>query len=160
MGRGPGLPPGRVEAEVTDDAGRVLAHQQIDPTKGPQAVRIPAEVWAHLKPQSELFLAVAAVDERGGRVERTELIDRVRLFGPVYATMLVTDKATYRPGETVHFRSLTLDRVSLRPPDREQVLRFELRKVDAANPAGELVGKLEEQTSLRPGRQSQEFSFE
>src|SRR5438874_1731649 len=132
-----------------DEAGRVASRPPTEPGPRPQTVRIPAEVWAHLKPQSALFLGVAAVDDRAGR---TELIDRVRLFGPVYATMLVTDKATYRPGERVFFRSLTLDRVSFRPPDREQVLRFELRKVDALKPVGELVGKLEEVGVAAPVR--------
>src|SRR5437868_1329858 len=57
-GRGAVLPPGHVEAEVLDEAGHVLARQPIEPGPRPQTVRIPAEVWAHLKPQSELFLAV------------------------------------------------------------------------------------------------------
>ena len=52
--------------------------------------------------------------------------ERIRLYGPVYATMLVTDKPAYRPGETLYFRSLTLDRASFRPPEREQKLEYEL----------------------------------
>ena len=139
-----GLPAGRVEAEVRDQDDRVVAMQVIDPTRrdARQPVKIPAAVWAALKPQSELYLTVAAVDEK--TMARTDLLAPVRLFGPVYATMLATDKAAYRPGETVHFRSLTLDRISFRPPDRDQVLRFELRRVTATNPAGELIGGLQE----------------
>jgi hypothetical protein len=40
--------------------------------------------------------------------------------------MLATDRPTYRAGETVYFRSLTLDRVTFRPPGREQVLHYQL----------------------------------
>src|SRR5262249_14594252 len=71
-----------------------------------------------------LFLVIASVDEKTGA--RTELQEKIRLSGPVYATMLTTDKATYRPGETVYFRSLTLDRVTFKPPAREQNLQFDL----------------------------------
>ena len=54
------------------------------------------------------------------------------MFGPVFTTMLATDKPTYRPGETLFFRSLTLDRITFRPPDREQKLQFELFERDPA----------------------------
>jgi hypothetical protein len=142
------LPPGRVEAQVRDQAGQVVASQPIDPNRrdNRHPVTIPAEVWARPEPPSELYLTVAAVD--GAAKTRTDLMDHVRLFGPVYATMLATDKATYRPGERLYFRSLTLDRVSFRPPEREQVLRFELRKVDSGNP----VVRLEEVGVASPVR--------
>ena len=125
----------RVEAEVRDEAGTVLFTQRIDPARPTDAaVRVPADVWAKLAPQAELFLAVAATDEATGT--RTDIQDRIRLSGPVYATMLVTDRAAYRPGERVHFRSLTLDRVTFRPPAREQVLHFALLKPDNTPVAG------------------------
>ncbi|HEY3787299.1 MAG TPA: zf-HC2 domain-containing protein, partial [Urbifossiella sp.] len=117
----------RVEANVRDQAGTVLFTQKIDP-KIPAAVRLPAAVWSKLAPQSELFLNVSAVNESNG--SRTDLQEPIRLFGPVYATMLVTDKATYRPGEQLFFRSLTLERITFQPPSREQKLQFVLRKQD------------------------------
>jgi hypothetical protein len=144
------LPPGRVEAEVRDQDKRVIASQVIDPARrdNRHPVRIPAKVWAELKPTSELYLTVSTVDTKTNT--RTDLINPVRLFGPVYATMLVTDKATYRPGERVYFRSLTLDRVSFRPPEHDSVLRFELRvpvgkleEVGAASPVRVTDGKVE-----------------
>jgi putative zinc finger protein len=92
-----------------------------------QAVRLPAEAWSKLTPESELYLVVTAQEDRTGKAEEQ---DRIRLFGPVYATMLVTDKPTYRPGETLYFRSLTLDRTTFLPPDREQVLEYELFERD------------------------------
>jgi hypothetical protein len=120
----------RVEAEVRDEASNVF---KLQPLPGePAPLRLPAEVWTRVGPRSELFLTVSAVNTKTG--ERKNLLDPVRLFGPVYATMLATDRPVYRPGERVHFRSLTLDRVTFRPPGREQVLRYDLRKV-IPNPA-------------------------
>jgi len=127
---------GRVEAQFRDQDGKVLHTQAVDP-KTNTPVRLPAEVWARATPQSELFLSVATVNAAGAR---TELQEPIRLFGPVYATMLVTDKATYRPGEHLYFRSLTLDRITLRPPAREQNLHFTLRKADGSGKTFELTG--------------------
>ncbi|HEY1190333.1 MAG TPA: hypothetical protein VGE74_22055, partial [Gemmata sp.] len=86
-------------------------------------IRLPASIWAKVKPDTELTLVVAEVDEK--TQARTPL-QEVRLAGPVFATLLVTDKPAYRPGERLFFRSLTLDRVTLKPPASEQVLRFDL----------------------------------
>ena len=119
-----------VEADIRDQDGMVLVHQTIDHEKNGDThkLRLPAEVWSRVGPHSELFLTVARIDEKTGA--RTELQDKLRLFGPVYTTLLVTDKPMYRPGERLFFRSLTLDRVSFRPPAQEQLLRYELRKID------------------------------
>ncbi|MBX9581695.1 MAG: hypothetical protein K2X87_15440, partial [Gemmataceae bacterium] len=126
----------RVEAVVRDPAGKVV-HTQPVAAPGEARVRVPAGVWAELGPGAEPTLAVAAVDPQTG--VKTDLLEPVRLFGPVYTTLLTTDKAAYRPGERVLFRSLTLDRVTLAPPDREQVLRYALTKPDGSKVA-ELVG--------------------
>ncbi len=74
-------------------------------------IRLPASAWAKVKPNSELFLVVAEVDEKT-QTRPAELQDRIRLAGPVFTTLLVTDKAVYRPGERLFFRSLTLDRIT------------------------------------------------
>ncbi|MBA4062711.1 MAG: hypothetical protein C0501_03215 [Isosphaera sp.] len=125
--RDPGAaPPGRLLAEVRDQTDAVVHSQPIDPGRAREhTVRLPAAAWGKLTPESELYLVVTREDRVTG--EKFDLPDRVRLLGPVYATALTTDKAAYRPGETVYFRSLTLDRVTLTPPAREQVLQFELR---------------------------------
>ncbi len=116
----------RVEAQFRDQTGAVLFSQNIDPKKE-ASIRLPAEVWSRVKPQSDVYLSVTAVNAAG---ERTEIQEPIRLFGPVYATMLVTDKATYHPGDRLYFRSLTLDRITFRPPNREQKLQYVLRKQD------------------------------
>ena len=128
----------RVEAEVRDQADTVLTRWTIDPKKNAgngEVLTLPAEVWTKVRPESELFLVVVTVDNKTGA---RHPLERVRLFGPVYATLLATDKPTYRPGERVMFRSLTLDRVTFRPPAREQSLRYELRKplVGTSRPVG------------------------
>ena len=135
--------PGNLTAEIHevrgDGAQRTDAVVFSQPLKAnhveDQPLRLPAETWAKLTPQSELFLVVTSEDTKTGA--KSEVQERIRLFGPVYATMLVTDKPTYRPGETLFFRSLTLDRMSLKPPEREQVLSYEL---------------FERETNRRPGR--------
>ena len=118
------------EVHAVEASDAVIFTQPLDhERKGDtHAVRLPAAAWAQVKPDAELFLVVAQVDEKGAR---TELQDRVRLAGPVFTTLLVTDKPTYRPGERLFFRSLTLDRVTLRPPAREQILKYELVGADS-----------------------------
>ena len=54
-----------------------------------------------------------------------------------YVTQLVTDKPMYQPGETVRFRSLTLDRFSLRPATEDFRLVYTV-----LNPQGKEVFKL------------------
>src|SRR5262249_10995733 len=69
--------------------------------------------------------------------------ERLPLARPVYVTHLVTDKPLYKPGETVRFRSLTLDRSTLQPPAYEMHLRFQLRDPsDAKTPLGDVNGRL------------------
>jgi len=118
-------PNARLYAEIRDQTDAVIYSQRLDmERRGDTPIRLPAQAWTNLKPQSELFLVITSEDQKTGA--RTPVQDRIRLFGPVYATMLATDKSTYRPGETVYFRSLTLDRVTFKPPEREQLLHFEL----------------------------------
>jgi hypothetical protein len=124
-----------VEAQFRDESGAVL-HAQPLPAKS-ATVKLPAEVWKRIAPQSDLVLSVSAVNAAGAR---TELLEPIRLYGPVYATLLTTDKTAYRPGEQIHFRSLTLDRITLRPPVREQNLRFTLHKADGTGKVLERSG--------------------
>ncbi|MCS6864416.1 MAG: zf-HC2 domain-containing protein [Gemmataceae bacterium] len=86
-------------------------------------VRLPASAWTKVKPETELYLVVAQVDEE---TQTRTIEERVPLAGPVYTTLLVTDKAIYRPGERLFFRSLTLDRITFQTPPREQILKYEL----------------------------------
>jgi hypothetical protein len=49
---------------------------------------------------------------------------------PRYLTHLALDKLVYRPGDLVFFRSVTLDRVTLRPPETPILLHYTLRSSD------------------------------
>src|SRR5206468_1121697 len=56
-----------------------------------------------------------------------EVSEKLSLAQPVYVTHLATDRPLYYPGDVVRFRSLTLDRFSLKPPDENLELEFLLR---------------------------------
>jgi len=119
------------EIHAVDAADAVIFTQPLNSERTAEKrhpLRLPASAWAKMKPGAELFLVVAQVDEK--TQTRTELQDRIRLAGPVFTTLLVTDKAAYRPGERLFFRSLTLDRVTFQPPTREQILKYELLHPD------------------------------
>ncbi len=121
--------PAAVVARVKDPAGRVVFEDkfQTDETTTRKPLRLPASLWSGVKPGSELSLSVSATDRAGAQSHLTEA---VRLLEPVYTTYLTTDKPVYRPGETVYFRSLTLDRARFLPPDRDLTLQFALRGPD------------------------------
>jgi hypothetical protein len=70
-----------------------------------------------LTPKKELSLVMTAVGTGGeGRGDNgLTVTEKLVLSGPRYRTQLLTDKPMYQPGETVHFRSLTLERFSLKP---------------------------------------------
>src|SRR5262249_25387035 len=101
---------------------------------------------------ADLFLEVVAYTDDN---RKSVLAERVPLARPVYVTHLATDKPLYKPGETVRFRSLTLDRSSLQPPAQDLHLKFRLRDPgDAAIPLAEGNGRLHSGTQpvLGPDR--------
>src|SRR5207245_7213249 len=51
--------------------------------------------------------------------QQEQIREELPLAAPVYLTHLTTDKPMYRPGETVYFRSLTLERFSLKPAQED-----------------------------------------
>jgi hypothetical protein len=119
----------RMEMVVRDDRNRELFRESRAVTHGKTALKLPASFWANVRPGARLFLDVAA---QGDDDRRTLLARRIPLARPVFVTQLVTDKPMYRPGETIRFRSLTLDRATLLPPDKELHLQFRLRNADGA----------------------------
>lgn len=145
MDGGANLPAEPIFAEVRDQNGKTVYSAQFDHVQqGPHGLfRLPADIWHGLKPDDELFLAIVLRDAGTGK--SIDLQEPMRLFGPVYTTMLVTDRTDYRAGEPVYFRSLTLDRVTFRPPHREQHLKYELSRV---GPGGASVGVVQGSTGL------------
>src|SRR5205085_5499394 len=65
-----------------------------------------------------------------GQAEQTVIHEMLPLVTSLYVTHLMTDRPLYRPGETVYFRSLTLERFSLKPAEIDLELHFELRGKD------------------------------
>jgi hypothetical protein len=66
------------------------------------------------------------VDARGGAA-RANVAAAVNVPAASYTTHLATNRSVYRVGETLFFRSLTLDRFSLKPPAQELHLTYVLR---------------------------------
>jgi A-macroglobulin TED domain/Alpha-2-macroglobulin family len=138
--------PKSMEVVVRDQAGAELLREPHSQPLGPTSLKLPTSFWEKVKPGSDLFLEVIAVTDDN---RKSVLAERVPLARPVYVTHLATDKPLYKPGETVRFRSLTLDRATFLPPDREMHLRFRLRDPSGAlTPLDEGNGRVME--GLKP----------
>src|ERR1019366_8233228 len=75
------------------------------------------------KPGEEVVLVFETRSPEGKPVQ---LGDHLKLVLPEYVTHLATDRPLYRPGETVRFRSLTLERFSLKPAEQKFHLRYRI----------------------------------
>jgi hypothetical protein len=120
-----------LSASVVDQDGKVFFELKNAPTLGSYRLHLPADLPA--TPGKNLSLDVMA--RRDGEPTR-QLHRKIPLAAPVYLTHLATDKPMYRPGETVHFRSLTLERFSLKPVQDELRLQFTI-----TGPQGEEIMK-------------------
>jgi hypothetical protein len=60
------------------------------------------------------------------RPEQTLFQETLPLVTSIYVTHLMTDRPLYRPGETVYFRSLTLERFGLKPAAQDFELHYKL----------------------------------
>jgi A-macroglobulin TED domain/Alpha-2-macroglobulin family len=125
--------PARLTAQVVDQKNHVLFEQKDVPVVGSYRLSLPPDL--PVKPGTDLSLNLLAWRDGGAK---SELREKLSLAAPVYLTHLTTDKPMYRPGETVHFRSLTLDRFSLKPVS--ETLRLLYR---VTNPAGQEVFRRE-----------------
>src|SRR5207245_1571613 len=73
-------------------------------------------------PFSHISMQVVAATEDAAHGQRLE--EGFLLTPATYRTHLATDKPMYQPGETVRFRSLTLERFSLQPAKERLSLRY------------------------------------
>jgi len=132
--------PKKMEVVVKDDKDKELFRQTHDKPVGIATLELPASFWERVKPGADLFLEVAAFSDDD---RRSVLAERLPLARPVFVTDLGTDKPLYKPGEVVRFRSLTLDRSTLRPPEHDLYLKFRLRDPgDAVVPLEEGNGRI------------------
>ncbi len=121
--------PTKIDWMIKDQTGAVLfAETKEAPNKQslaePPLIVLPVSFWEKVKPDSELTLDVASYV---GNL-RSKVVARLPLGQQVYVTHLATDKPLYRPGETVRFRSLTVDRATFKPPEANSVLEFRITK--------------------------------
>ncbi len=76
-----------------------------------------------IKPGDDLVIVFDAKEPDGKLVA---LGDNLKIVFPEYVTHLATDRPLYRPGDTVRFRSLTLERFSLKPAQQSFHLRYRI----------------------------------
>jgi hypothetical protein len=99
--------------------GRTLFEKQVE-SQGEATLTLPAGL--DVRPGSLPRLEVEA--RTGKAPARVEEVLSVPV--PAYATHLATSKPAYRTGEILFFRSLTLERFSLKPPEKELHLSYTL----------------------------------
>jgi hypothetical protein len=121
--------PARITVAVRDQDNRELFKKDALPSRGDLVVTMPQDL--PLKPSDNLVLEVQARSEQDPQIVLSESIP---LTDPFYVTHLTVDKPIYQLGETVRFRSLTLQRFSLRPPTEDLELAYKITK-----PTGEVV---------------------
>lgn len=120
-GAAPGIKPPDVTCQVVDpDSKKVLLEKRWE---GKQDALLTLPPDLPVPAGRNLALLVRTSDEEGAPMEIRE---RLALTTPEYVTHLTTDRPMYRPGETVFYRSLTLQRFDLKPPAEDLHLRFVL----------------------------------
>jgi hypothetical protein len=126
-----GLPvAARLNVRVRSEGDGKPVYEESDvaiPASGQYQLTLPASL--PVKPNARLALEVVARREDKKGEVKGEVQEQLSLVPPLFVTHLATDKPMYNPGETVHFRSLTLQRNSLRPPDQELQLFYTVRKL-------------------------------
>ncbi len=135
--------PARVDVCVRDQASRKVVFEQ----KGLRSVQgkclfvLPPDLKE--KPGTQLALEVGVAGDNGADAHlKTEL----PLVAPLYLTHLTTDKPMYQPGETVFFRSLTLERFSLKPVSQPLQITYRI-----TSPTGAQVFFTQGASQLRYG---------
>ena len=116
----------QLQVAVLDGTGKRTMFLQEFQSAGETVIPLPAGL--EVKPGEGAQLIVKGRTDRGGEAELSE---RLATAAPTYLTHVVLNKPLYRPGEVVFFRTLTLDRFSLKPPGREFAVTYTLR--DAQN---------------------------
>ncbi len=142
-----------VEAVVKDDKGNELLRQKFTPNPAEgYKLTVPTAAWQKVSAGGDVFLSMTATDKLGAKSELTE---NLKLLQPVFTTFLTTDKPMYRPGETLYFRTLTLDRTRFLPPDRDVQVRFELKA-----PSGQVIPGSQVTGLARAGKMTAEGKVE
>ena len=112
----------KVSAEIKD-RGKTVGKPIEAADAGPGTYRLTLPPDVPVTPGSQPTLVVSARRDNG---PAAELREELQLASPVYVTHLEIDRPMYQVGDTVHFRSLTLDRFSLKPAEEDLVLQYVL----------------------------------
>lgn len=116
-------PPRRLQVRAVDQASKKVLYEQVYDTSRQPAINFTLPRDVPIKPDTQLTLELEADLGEGAPVTVRE---HLSLAFPQYVTHLTTDRPLYRPGETVRFRSLTLERFALTPAHEELRLRFRI----------------------------------
>ncbi|HEV3205075.1 MAG TPA: zf-HC2 domain-containing protein, partial [Gemmataceae bacterium] len=117
--------PVQFTAKILDQTKKELAAIVEVQPQGVGDYRLALPRNLSVKPNSDLFLTLSA---KSDNEKLGEITEKLNLVAPIYLTHLMTDKPMYQPGEVVHFRSLTLERFSLKPAPEELRLNYTLTK--------------------------------
>lgn len=120
--------PAKLTARIREQTtNRVIYEESNVVTKGAYVLNLTPDVT--MKGGSHLALEVVATGDEGAK---GELKEQLTLIRSAYVTQLITDKPMYQPGETLRYRSLTLDRYTFKPAQEDLMLVFTL-----LNPQGQ-----------------------
>ncbi|MBX9680461.1 MAG: zf-HC2 domain-containing protein [Gemmataceae bacterium] len=137
-----GKGPKKAEVQIVDEKSKkVLLSKPFDTDK--VQLDLPQDV--EIKPGMNLALVIHTEGQDGMPAQVRE---HLALVVPEYMTHLATDRPMYRPGETVRFRSLTLDRFTLKPTAEDLKVTFVI-----AAPNGQELFKQE--SGLKPASQDE-----
>jgi hypothetical protein len=125
---------GTVHVNIVDaKSNKEVFRKDVACANGNAVLDLPPDL--PLTPGTQLALKATAEAQDGVLASVSE---QLPLVAPVYLTHLTTDRPMYRPGEVVRFRSLTLERFSLKPARDDLHLRYRI-----TDPNGAEVFKLE-----------------
>lgn len=121
--------PMRLEASLENPGDKAIALDVLPQADGTHRISLPPD--APVRPGMDPVLKVRAFPApdspaKDKPLPMVEVTERIKLGLPPLTTHLSTDKRLYQPGETVRFRSLTLERATLQPPQGTVKLRFRL----------------------------------
>jgi hypothetical protein len=118
------LVPVQLTARVVDETHKVVFEEKDISSPGDHRLVLPRHL--PLTSRSQYTLEVVAEADSEAGTSPVQVAEKLALDAPVYMTHLFTDKPMYRPGEVVSFRSLTLERFSLKPAAEDLRLVYTL----------------------------------
>ncbi len=130
----------QVQLQLNDKTRNLAMFKETQAAQPQNRFNLPANAIPPGVDVNNLALDVAYVDKDGKVRAREE----VSLTAPEYLTHLMTDRPMYRPSEAIRFRSLTLERFSLKPAQEDLHLVYRL-----LGPNQQEIAKLEGATLVR-----------